>query len=315
MNEEIKVSVVMPTYNGSKCMKRAIESILAQTYTNFEFIIVDDGSTDDTAKIIHSYNDKRIKYIYQENKGPVFAYNNGFKEAKGDYIFIQDHDDFSFPDRIEEQLIYTVTYSLDICGTFFQIFNVDKEFFENMKLPTEDKNIKKEVLYRPRAIFNPTLAIKRTVFIRNGYFDETLKHGYDYKYWLRVSELEKCGNIPRILYQWTLKEKSYSWRNKKKWDKIIRDISLKNINSNNYSLKNNEQNFIKGMIFYYANNFNKAWYYYIKALFGGYNFLKSFFYLVLSTFLSPLIYYGRKNQSFSHPLIVKTKIILNDLIN
>ena len=67
---EIKVSVVMPTYNGSKFIKRAVESILAQTYTNFEFIIVDDGSTDITAQIIHSYKDKRIKYIHQENKGP-----------------------------------------------------------------------------------------------------------------------------------------------------------------------------------------------------------------------------------------------------
>ena len=82
MNGNIKVSVVMPTYNGSKFIKRAVESILAQTYTNFEFIIVDDGSTDNTAQIIHSYNDKRIKYIFQENKGPASAYNTGFRNAQ-----------------------------------------------------------------------------------------------------------------------------------------------------------------------------------------------------------------------------------------
>ena len=146
---EIPVSVVMPTYNGSKYIKRAIESILGQTYTNFEFLIIDDGSEDNTAEIIHSFNDKRIKYIYQDNRGPASAYNTGFKNAGPDFIFVMDHDDISYPIRLEKQLEYLVKNNLDVCGTNYEIFHERNGYIEKVDRPFDDQELKEKMLFLP----------------------------------------------------------------------------------------------------------------------------------------------------------------------
>jgi glycosyltransferase involved in cell wall biosynthesis len=102
-----KISVIVPTYNRSELLPRAINSILNQTFKDFELIIVDDGSTDNTKKIIEKYseNDSRIKYIYQENSGgPPRPKNTGIKIAKGNYIAFLDSDDEWLPSKLEEQI-------------------------------------------------------------------------------------------------------------------------------------------------------------------------------------------------------------------
>jgi glycosyltransferase involved in cell wall biosynthesis len=102
-----RVSVVMPTYNDALYLRDAIDSILNQTFTDFEFIIVNDGSADDTERIILSYEDKRIRYLKNEvNAGNTVARNKGMEAARGRYIAIMDSDDVSVPDRLETQYKY-----------------------------------------------------------------------------------------------------------------------------------------------------------------------------------------------------------------
>lgn len=101
--KSIEISVLMPVFNGEKFLVEAIESILNQTFTDFEFIIVNDGSTDGTVNIIKSYTDQRIKLITRENGGVSEALNTGLKLAKGKYIVRMDADDISHLDRIEKQ--------------------------------------------------------------------------------------------------------------------------------------------------------------------------------------------------------------------
>jgi glycosyltransferase involved in cell wall biosynthesis len=106
MQSNTVVSILMPVYNGEKYLREAIDSVLAQTYTNFEFIIINDGSTDQTQKIIDSYHDERIKCIKQDNQGVAKALNNGIKVAKGAYIWRHDADDICLPDQLEKQIYF-----------------------------------------------------------------------------------------------------------------------------------------------------------------------------------------------------------------
>ena len=102
-----KISVLMPAYNAEKYIGEAIESILNQTYKDFEFIIINDGSIDRTEDIILSYDDPRIIYLKnKENSGIVASLNNGLKQAKGQYVARMDADDISLPTRFEKQLQY-----------------------------------------------------------------------------------------------------------------------------------------------------------------------------------------------------------------
>lgn len=303
----IPVSVVMPTYNGSKYIKRAIESILGQTYTNFEFLIIDDGSTDNTAEIIHSFNDKRIEYIYQENKGPASAYNAGFKNASTDFIFIMDHDDYSYPIRLEVQLEYMVKNNLGVCGSFFIIKNEENGFIEKKRLPIYDQNIKREMLYRPWTLFNPTLCIRKSILNQYGIFDEQTKIGYDYKYLLQISNKIKFGNIPDNLYLWNRHKNSHGNIFSVQGKEIYRNLSFEKLNSNEISLKNNEKLFIKGMVYYYSNKFTKSAKCFLLSISSGYLSYKVFLYLGIVTLLSPMVIYLRKHNLFSHPFIVLLK--------
>ncbi|MFS8117396.1 MAG: glycosyltransferase family 2 protein, partial [Microcoleus sp.] len=98
-----QVSVIIPAYNGDRYIVQAVESVFAQTYTNWEIIVVDDGSTDETHQVLQPYLDK-IRYIYQENRGVAAARNRGIQEAKGEFIAFLDQDDFFLPDKLAAQI-------------------------------------------------------------------------------------------------------------------------------------------------------------------------------------------------------------------
>lgn len=120
MEMEVLISVVVPTYNRSELIKRTIDSVLAQTYTNFELIIVDDASTDNTEDIVNEYHDDRIKFIkLNENSKGTKPRNMGIKESKGDYIALLDSDDEWLPNKLESQLNFLRAFNDDnmVCFT------------------------------------------------------------------------------------------------------------------------------------------------------------------------------------------------------
>lgn len=128
MNELI--SVILPVYNGEKYLKEAIESILNQTYTNFEFIIIDDGSKDSSLEIIKEYEkeDERIVAVSRENKGLIATLNEGIEKAKGKYIARMDQDDISLPNRFEEQLkIMENDKEIVVCGSWINVFGENRK--------------------------------------------------------------------------------------------------------------------------------------------------------------------------------------------
>ena len=114
------VSVVMKVYNGERFLREAIDSVLAQTYTDFELVIIDDGSTDSSAAIIQSYQDSRIRFLQNEkNLGLCATQNKVIAEAKGKYIAVMDCDDISYPERLMEQVTFLENHpEVMMCGTF-----------------------------------------------------------------------------------------------------------------------------------------------------------------------------------------------------
>lgn len=196
------ISVVMPVYNGGDYLSEAIESILNQTYANFEFLIIDDGSQDKSLDIIQRYAaiDQRIKVISRQNKGLIATLNEGIGLAKGDYIARMDADDISLPDRFSVQLDYMQARQVDICGSAIQKFNekgdLDEEYY-----PETHAEIKYRLLFMC-AFAHPTVLMKKSIFNVVQYSASYL-HAEDYKLWVDSMLLDcKMANIPQVLLKY-----------------------------------------------------------------------------------------------------------------
>ena len=126
-----EISVIMPVYNGDKFLIKSIKSILNQTFKNFEFIIINDGSSDNSLKIIESFDDRRIKFFNNlENRGISFTLNKGLKVAKGKYIARQDQDDISLPDRLTLQLEYIRENNIDLVDTNLTFIDENDQYIQ-----------------------------------------------------------------------------------------------------------------------------------------------------------------------------------------
>ncbi|MEY4463406.1 MAG: hypothetical protein RLZZ81_377 [Pseudomonadota bacterium] len=200
MAEEIKiptVSVIIATYNRDKFIGEAVQSILDQTYKDFEVIIVDDGSSDSTGEIIKNLKDPRIHYYYQENKGRSNARNKALTLAKGKYITFLDSDDLYLPNKLEIQvnymeknsdvyMIYTSAYCIDEIG------NSLKHKYE---AKTSGKIYKDIAFFVPVTITLPTVMVRREVFEKAGNFDEVMYRFEDTDMWRRISKYYQIGAI------------------------------------------------------------------------------------------------------------------------
>lgn len=138
-----EISIVMSVYNGEQYLREAIESILNQTFRNFEFIIVDDGSTDRSNEIVKSYTDPRIVFIEQCNTGLATALNNGIRIAKSQFIARMDADDVSMPNRLETQYNFLKNNpEYILVGSNVEVIDMDGEFVYNSNLPSNWNEIK-----------------------------------------------------------------------------------------------------------------------------------------------------------------------------
>ena len=257
------VSVVMPVHNGEKYLREAIESVLNQTYTNFEFLIIENCSTDSSVEIIKSYNDHRIRLIIENNCGQVQAYNRGFKEAKGEYVFIHDHDDISHPERFEKQLENMIKNNIEICGSYFSLIDENKKIIGKIEVPIKHDAIVKELLYRNSTIFNSSVCINKKVFMRLDNFNIKYFPSADYEFYLRGVGLFVYGNIPEFLYSWRQHPKQIS-------SSYIKEVASKTI-AISLMYKNkfpaNKINTYTGLVYYYNDKLLKSFGYFFIALF------------------------------------------------
>lgn len=205
------ISVVMTTYNHEKFISEAVESILNQTYEDFEFIIINDGSTDSTMDIIAQYDDPRIIVLTQENSGPSIAFNNGLDKSRGDYIALMSGDDVSFPNRLESQYHQIAAQDLDIIFSLPVIIGPNSNvlnsivchWFFGSQFKSNEELIR-EFFYRGNFFCASSAFIRRPVIEEVGYFERGLIQLQDFDYWLRACKLEKRFKIftnPLIKYR------------------------------------------------------------------------------------------------------------------
>ena len=206
-----KISVVMSVYNGGKYLQEAIESILTQTYSDFEFIIIDDCSTDDSVNIIESYDDRRIRLIRNKHNLRLPAsLNKGIKMATGKYIARMDADDISMPDRFDKQVTYMEAHSEVVAaGGSFQAIDENGNNLYIHHSTTGEKLAKYCLMPSPMA--HPTVMMRRDVIVANNlFYDEQYSSAQDYDLWQRINKKFKIDNLPDILLRYRIQSNSIS---------------------------------------------------------------------------------------------------------
>jgi glycosyltransferase involved in cell wall biosynthesis len=195
-----KISVIMPVYNCELYIKEAIDSILNQTFLDFELIIIDDCSTDSTLSIVKSYGDPRINVVEKEqNTGYTNSLNSAILIAKGKYIARMDGDDISIPERLQKQYDFLErNYEVVICGTAIQIIGSHK--VERHPSNHEDLKIK---LCFSSVFHHPTVMIKRNVLNQNLYNKE-FEPAEDYELWTRLAFVGKMANLNDVLLNYRI---------------------------------------------------------------------------------------------------------------
>ena len=224
MNNTVpKISVVMSVYNGQKYLREAIDSILNQTFKEFEFIVIDDGSTDKSVEIIKSYVDPRIILIKQENQGLAAALNGGIKIAKGKYIARMDADDISEVDRFSLQLQYMENNNHCVAvGSLSNIISKDGDFLYLAENTIDSKKLKTVLPYTTP--FAHGSSFIRVSAIRSvGGYHEQMRFGQDMLLWIDLAELGDFAIIPKPLYNFRITPFSNS-RTSKKNQKIEKKI-------------------------------------------------------------------------------------------
>ncbi len=207
------VSVLMSVHNGQDFLREAIESILNQTYRDFEFIVVDDASTDNSLNILKSFSDPRLKILeVEKNIGLVDALNLALKQAKGKYVARMDADDVSYPDRFAQQVARMVDEpNLVLLGTSYDCIDVSGCILRNHALKTDNDNLQKELIKEGNQFGHPTVMMRsQTVKSIGGYRKLAGPYSQDYDLWLRLSEIGKIANLSNSLLAYRIHDKQLS---------------------------------------------------------------------------------------------------------
>lgn len=205
MNEDKKVSIITCFYNEEKYLAKAIDSVLAQTYSNFELILVNDGSTDRSDEIVKGYGDDRIIYIsYAGNKHQAYARNRGIEAATGDYIGFFDGDDILEPDKIEKQVKYLNDHAdLILISGGYAYMDSEGNISDKIVVPQyqSDEEIKARMLFGDCIAFAGAALLRKEIIDRHQIrFDETLRIAEDYRFFISVLPYGKCVNVEECFF-------------------------------------------------------------------------------------------------------------------
>jgi len=247
-HSHIKISVIMPVYNGEKYLREALESILNQTFKNFELLIMDDGSTDQTAEILKTFakKDPRIKIFHQKNSGVVRSLNALIAHAKAEILARMDADDIAYPDRLKIQYQYMQNHpETVVLGCFAKI--IENRTVENSPGSGKEKSrrntaFEEDILNRwylsviPPFIHSAVM-LRKEAFIRAGGYREDEHPAEDYGLWIRMKHEGKLGTAPALLQDYYLHPEGISARNYKKQIAKRDELNFKNLED---LYKNNE---------------------------------------------------------------------------
>ncbi|HKF50792.1 MAG TPA: glycosyltransferase [Candidatus Acidoferrales bacterium] len=192
-----RISVVMSVYNGQEYLPEAVDSILTQTFRDFEFIIIDDGSVDKTAEILTRYaeRDSRIRIISHENKGRAASLNIGIEAAKSEYIARMDADDVALPERLQQQFDFLETQpQVGIVGGAVELIKRNGSGVRRVQPPVSDSEIR-TIMLQGNPMWHPAITMRRKVVIAAGGYRKQFLDADDYDLWLRMVELCQIANL------------------------------------------------------------------------------------------------------------------------
>ena len=220
-----QVTVLMPVYNGQRFLVEAIESILAQSFKDFEFLIINDGSKDKSEDIIKRYakKDSRIRFISRSNKGLVATLNEGLTKTKGKFIARMDCDDVSHPERLKKQVDYMEkNKKIALLGTSFNIIDENNCAIGHSYHLDRNEDLQMEFLVR-NPFGHGTVMVRREVLKSVGGYDES-QAIEDYELWWRISQKYETANIPEELYSWRVVSGGISHGSSEKRQKHIHNL-------------------------------------------------------------------------------------------
>ena len=240
MNSTPLVSVVMPVYNAEPYISHAIESILQQSFMDFEFIIIDDGSTDATWQIIQQYaeQDKRIVTIHNsQNMKICQALNSGISLARGKYIARMDADDWSYPNRLQLQY-EAMERNPDavICGSTIEICDEKLRPLNIRRYHLSDKTIRRHFFYYS-PFCHPATMFRKDVFNKAGYYNTELYDCEDYELYFRLARYGSLINLPEVLFRLRTHSKSICQQRSRRQEWLVLYVRIKAVFEYGYQMK------------------------------------------------------------------------------
>ena len=212
------VSVLMPVYNAERYVAQAVESILVQSFVDFEFIIIDDGSTDASLKILEAYatNDKRIRLTSHQNKGLVLTLNEMLAQAKGEFLARMDADDIALPERFAQQVEFLQRKPDVVCvgGAHELIDEKGRILLTRLAMPEHNHNIQQLALAGHTTICHPCAMIRRASLIKVGGYNEAMLPAEDLDLWLKLGEVGALANLKYTVLKYRLHVNSISEQNR-----------------------------------------------------------------------------------------------------
>ncbi|TFH33505.1 MAG: glycosyltransferase, partial [Deltaproteobacteria bacterium] len=200
----IPVTVLMPVHNGGEYLAGAVQSVLAQTFHGFEFLIIDDCSIDGSLHVAASFDDPRIRIIPNDrNMGLAMSLNKGFDLARGKYIARMDSDDVCRPDRLERQLAWLESHpAVGACGSWVRYIGLGRG--KTVRYYSDSSMVKASLLFDP-PMAHPAVMLRRDLFLRHGLlYDPTFHRAQDYDLWERASHHFPLSNVPRVLLDYRI---------------------------------------------------------------------------------------------------------------
>lgn len=241
------VSVVMSVYNCEDYVAEAIESILNQTFTDFEFIIINDGSTDGTLKIVKGYKDPRIILISRENKGLVASLNEGISIAKGKYIARQDGDDISSPEKLQKQLELIESSSLVLVSTAFSIFTSDPSKPIAHHCLINDDVLLKRQLFVQNPFGHGAIMFSREAAIKANLYED-IGPAEDYDLWVKLMEKGRFGFVEQECYSWRVNPEGITQKESIRQQECVKRIQKERLQGRPPDLTLHDVNAILGKI-------------------------------------------------------------------
>lgn len=304
----MKVSVIIPAYNGEKCLERAVKSVLNQTFKDFEIIIVDDGSVDSTRNIVEKLieEDNRIQYLYQKNSGgPASPLNTGIGVSKGEVIAFLEQDDEWLPEKLQKQINLLESednLSIVSCGALIKNDTSSKQRIFNFEKEISSEKWFKRMLENQSFFYNlSTLLIRKSAY-KEVYFDENLKVVTDLDFYIRMMPMG-FGAVgePLVIYH---SNKNSLSKGESSISTIARDFQYvfekhKNIYESFTKARSLSFGYV-GILFYCSNQRDEAWEYFKKSIKGYYFNFRLYFKIILLLVFKPTLYLEIRNIYFSY---------------